>query len=174
MFRSSTADAGRAPTQRLQAAVLNSAQVDTSRWSSICAITLTLKQARQQDGYWFYADERECSRAFRNFTNRLNRKVYGASFRQGKKRLRIIAALEKGADRRFHYHIAIEPPLHLSPEDFAAYVRHCWAQVDWAYKRKSIEFGANKGWVYYMLKLRQKSGLEAWSDCLDWQNFYNG
>jgi hypothetical protein len=166
-------DASRSQIERLIQELGNSPLLDTSRWHSICAITLTLKQARQQDCCWFFADERQCSRAIRHFLNLLNRAVYGASFRKGKKRVRVIPVIEKGADRRFHYHLAIEPPLHLAPDDFAEYVRHCWGQVDWAYNRNSIEFGADEGWINYMLKLGQKSALQAWSDCLDWHNFYN-
>lgn len=174
MFRSSTALPNRVSAKRLQAALLNSSLLDISRWRSICAVTLTLKQALWSDGFRVGADEHKCSAAFRNFTKRLNRRVYGASARAGKKRLRILAALEKAADGRFHYHVAVEPPLHLAPHDFEAYVRHCWAQVDWAHDRISIEFGADEGWVNYMLKLRQKSGFESWSDCMDWHNCYNG
>jgi hypothetical protein len=147
--------------------------LDTSGWRSICAVTLTLKQALEQEGYWFRADPHQCSRAFRHFMNLLNRSVYGASFRKEKKRVRVIPILEKDGNGRFHYHAAIEPPLHIRHEDFWAYVRHCWAEVDWAYERNAIEFGADEGWINYMLKLGQKSGLEAWSDCIDWHNFHN-
>ena len=53
------------------------------------AVTLTLKQALWREGYRVLADQQQCSRAFRHFMNLLNREVYGASFRKGKKRLRV-------------------------------------------------------------------------------------
>jgi hypothetical protein len=120
MFQSSTAVGTRASAKRLQAALLKSAQLDTSGWRSVCAVTLTLKQALWSEGFRVVANEHECSKAFRNFTNRLNREVYGASFRKGRKRLRVISVLEKDADGRFHYHAAIELPAHVMPGDFEA------------------------------------------------------
>jgi hypothetical protein len=74
---------------------------------------LTLKQALWSEGFRIDANEHECSKAFRNFVNRLNREVYGASFRKGKKRLRVIPVREKDAEKRFHYHVAIELPAHV-------------------------------------------------------------
>jgi hypothetical protein len=126
------------------------------------------------NGFRVVANEHECSKAFRNFTNRLNREVYGASFRKGRKRFRVISVLEKDADGRFHYHAAIELPAHVMPGDFEALIRECWSKVHWGYDRISVAFDVDPGWIRYMLKLRQKSGLQAWPHCIDWQNFYNG
>jgi hypothetical protein len=174
MLRSSATETWKPSTKQLRAAASNSALLDTSAWDSVSALTLTLKQAFWCDGHRTFASQHQCSKAFRHFMNLLNRAVYGASFRQGKKRLRVIPVLEKDQERRFHYHAAIEPPSHLSREHFQALICHCWSQTHWAYNRNLVKFGANEGWIGYMLKRRQKSGFEAWSDCIDWHNFHNG
>jgi hypothetical protein len=60
------------------------------------------------------------------------------------------------------------------PGDFEALIRECWSKVRWGYDRVSVAFNADQGWINYLLKLRQKSGFEAWSDCIDWHNHNNG
>jgi hypothetical protein len=147
---------------------------DTRHWRSICDVTLTLKQARKSDDLvWVRIDENQCQRALRHFLNLLNRSVYGSAVRRHNKRLRVIAILEKSADGRWHFHAAIEPPLHVGTPDFLTLIRHCWQRVDWAYREVEIRSNADKGWIDYMLKPKQKSGLEVWSDCIDWTCFHN-
>jgi len=147
--------------------------LDTSSWNAACAVTLTVKQAIWSDGYRITADEHHCSRAFNHFMNRLNRAIYGKAFRRYGKRLRVIPVLEKDGDGRFHFHAAVEHPEHVTAWRFEMAVRESWCGTDWACDRISIEFRADEGWVDYMLKPRQKSGLDAWSDCIDWSCFFN-
>jgi hypothetical protein len=62
----------------------------------------------------------------------------------------------------------------MTPWQFRNEIMRCWPTKNlWAYKFNQIKFGADVGWVNYLLKLRQKSGLEAWSDSIDWYSFYN-
>jgi hypothetical protein len=154
-------------------AIKHSPVVDTSYWHSVCGLTLTLKQALWSNGCRIFADEHQCSRSFRHFMNLLNRAIYGSAFRRGKKRLRVIPVLEKDQVGRFHYHAAIELLPRIKPWQFQALVWHCWSRTDWGYDRTSVEFSADQSWVEYMLKRRQKSGFEAWSDCIDWKNLHN-
>jgi hypothetical protein len=51
--------------------------LDTSSWSSVCALTLTLKQAVWSGASRFAIDERQAKKTFGFFMNRLNRAVYG-------------------------------------------------------------------------------------------------
>jgi hypothetical protein len=147
---------------------------DTRHWRSICDVTLTLKQARQSDDLsWVRIDETECRRAFRHFTKLLDRTVYGNAVRRYGKRLRVISVLEKSADGRWHIHAAIEPPRHIKPFDFRVLIHECWRKVDWAHKEMKVGVYRDAGWIDYMLKPKQKSGLEVWSDCIDWTCFYN-
>ena len=148
----------------------NSHLFDTSKWSSIWDLTLTLKQARRTDDglRWLYADEYQCRNAFRHFMNLLNRAVYGNAFRRHGKRLRVLPILENGSffekginghrrlRRRWHFHAAIEPPKHLDMDRFKAIIEDCWTKVDWGYREIIVRSNANRGWISYMLKHRQK------------------
>ncbi len=152
---------------------------ETSHWRSICDVSLTLKQGRRTDhGHWarkpwVWIDQFQCQRAFRHFLNLLNRAVYGTAVRRYGKRVRIIPVIEKEMNGRWHFHAAIEPPRHINTKDFETLIQDCWQQVDWAYREALVRSNADKGWIDYMLKPTQKSGLEAWSDCIDWNCFHN-
>jgi hypothetical protein len=158
---------------------------DVSHWGSFCDVTLTLKQARQADnGAWFKIDEHQCKRAFQVFMNRLNRAVYGNAARRHNKRLRVLPVLEKGEVRsralrpsersdtgRWHIHCAIELPSHVDAETFERLIKECWAKVDWGYDRVQVRSEADRGWIDYMLKRRQKS--ETLLDCITLESLHN-
>jgi hypothetical protein len=153
--------------------LLRSSHFDTTHWASFCDVTLTFKQARQAgNGTWIRLDEQQCRRAFRFFLKLLNHAVFGAAARRGKK-LRVIPVIERQADGRWHYHAAIEVPPHISALRFDEIARECWSKVDWGRERVEIKDNADQGWIDYMLKPRQKSGLEDWSDCIDWVSLHN-
>lgn len=103
----------------------------------------------------------------------LNREVYKNAYARYGKRLKVIPVLEKQRDGRWHFHVAIEPPPHFSELHFKILIRDCWDKVHWAYGQDEIEINANQGWTNYMLKLRQKSELESFSDCIDWETIHN-
>jgi hypothetical protein len=138
---------------------------DTSDWSSIWDLTLTLKQAlkhpeRRETKYrpiWYPIDEYQCRSAFRHFMNLLNRAVYGNAVRRNGKQLRVLPILEKEEHGRWHFHAAIEPPPHMEPDQFKTVIRRCWSKVDWAYQMTMVRPNADRGWINYMLKNRQKS-----------------
>jgi hypothetical protein len=147
---------------------------DTRHWRSICDVTLTLKQVRQSDdGFRVWIDEIQCQNALRHLLNLLNHAAYGSAFRRHGKRLRVIPVIEKNADRRWHLHAAIEPPRHIKPFKFRELIQECWGRVDWAHKEMKVGVYRDEGWIDYILKQRQKSGLEVWSDCIDWTSFHN-
>ena len=153
---------------------------NTSGWGAFCDLTLTLKQGRHSDrGGWIKIDDYPCRRAFRHFTNLLNRAVYGAAFRRHGKGLRIIAVLEKGevrarglhssergASGRWHIHSAVELPSHLDAIALEKVIRTCWARVDWGHRRILVRDSANAGWINYMFKGGQKSEFESLLDCV--------
>jgi hypothetical protein len=67
---------------------------------------------------------------------------------------------------------AIEVPAYISVLQFDELVRECWKKVDWGRERIDV-IDADRGWINYMLKRRQKSGLENWFDCIDWEALHN-
>lgn len=154
--------------------VINLPEFDTSHWPPFCAVTLTMKQGRQSDqGIWFHADGQQAKIAFQIFLNRLNKEVFGnAALRYGKK-LGVIPVVEKEEFGRWHIHAAIELPSRFNPVAFDELIATHWSQIDWARERTHFEEGADQGWITYMLKRRQKSDLETWSDCIIWESFHN-
>jgi hypothetical protein len=74
---------------------------------------------------------------------------------------------------RWHFHVAIEPPIHIEANLFKTLIQDCWSKVDWGYREIMVRPNADRGWIDYMLKRRQKSAFDAWSDCIDWESLHN-
>ncbi len=69
---------------------------DTTDWLSTMGLTLNLKQSiRTSTGGFVTIDEFMAKKAFRQFMNLLNRRIYKSAFRHHGKRLRVIPILEK-------------------------------------------------------------------------------
>jgi hypothetical protein len=152
--------------------VINSPLFDTSRSHSVCDLTLTLKQARRSsNGSWVRIDQNKAKDAFRHFMRLVNGAVYGKANRRFNKRIMVLPVLEKDNEGRFHIHAAIELPKNCDPVWFDETIRKCWSKVHWAYDQTCLRENANRRWLNYMLKHKrgQKSGLEAWSDCIVWE-----
>ena len=101
----------------------------------------------------------------------LNRKIFKNAFDRYGKRLRVIPILENEA--RWHLHAAIEPPIHMSFEQFKAEIICCWHKTDWGYQDIVVNKDADERWMNYMLKIWQKPDFEYWSDCIDLESLYN-
>ena len=146
---------------------------DISHWGPWCDVTLTLKQALQSDtGAKIFLDEYQCKRAFRHFMTLLNRAVYGNTVKLHGKRLRVLPIVEKGGvgratGGRWHIHCAIELPQHLDAIAFEQLIQDCWEKVHWAHSRILVRDGPDKGWIDYILKLRQKADFDSFLDCID-------
>jgi hypothetical protein len=147
---------------------------DTSQWRSVVGLTLNLKQSvvTAFDGF-IRLDELAAKKTFRHFMNLLNRRIYNFAFRRYGKRLRVIPILEKSAEGRWHYHAAIEPPLFIDASSFGDIAMGVWLQTDLGYGHGEVVADVDAGWIAYMAKLRCKSGLEAYTDCIDTEAFYN-
>ena len=138
---------------------------DTQKWRSLLAVSFSVKQGVREHGYMFYGDQETYTKAFERFIRRLNRAVHGNATRRFDKRLRVLAVVEKDRDGRWHIHAAIEPPEHMSEQQFRREILRIWPRKNlWAYRENKIELDADAGWINYLLKLRQKSGLEGWSE----------
>ena len=177
--RSNCSDIGANPHRNALLREHLQANFDTKHWRGKVLITLTLKQAAEIDKTWVYLTHEICTREFQRFIKRLNRSVYGNANRRYGKRLRVLDVVEKDKHGRWHIHAAIEPPEKMTDFQFRQAIKKCWVGWDektkniWAYRETKITFGADEGAVVYLLKFRQKSGLEAWSDSIDWYSFYN-
>ena len=80
------------------------------------------------------------------------------------RQLRVLPILEKKEHGRWHFHAAIEPPRHVDPDRFQALIHQCWSKVDLGYREIMARPNADRGWINYMLKRRQKSAFDAWSE----------
>lgn len=147
---------------------------DTDHWCSIVGLTLNLKQSIVTgSGGFMRLDELTAKKAFRHYLCDLNRTIYKAAFRHHGKRLRVIPILERSADGRWHYHVAIEPPSFLDDKEFGEIAMEIWLQTDLGYGHGDVSTNVDGGWVTYMAKFRGKSGLEQYLDCIDTEAFYN-
>jgi hypothetical protein len=146
----------------------------TSHWRSIIAFTFNLKQSISTPaGGYIIVDEFTAKAAFKRYMRQLNRSVYGAAFRHYGKRLRVIPILERSANRRWHYHVAMEPPLHMNNSSLAELAMTLWHTSDFGYEHGDAALSADANWIFYMAKLRTKSGFEHYFDCIDTESFFN-
>lgn len=147
---------------------------DTSRWDSVVGLTLNLKQSMTTErGGFVRIDELSAKKAFRRYVNGLNRRVYGAAFRHHGKRLRVIPILEKSADGRWHYHVAMEPPSFMDGTSFGQVAMDLWLHTPLGYGHGDVAVNVDEGWMAYMAKRRGKSGLENYYDCIDTEALHN-
>lgn len=87
-------------------------------------------------------------------------------------RLKVIPILEKSESGRWHYHVAMEAPAFLDDDEFANMAMEAWLRTDLGYGNGEISTNVDGGWIIYMTKLRGKSGLEQFLDCIDTDAFY--
>jgi hypothetical protein len=154
--------------------VLALSEFDTRHWHSICDLTLTLRQSRRaNNGAPVFLDESQSRKAFAVFIHHLDRAVYGNAALRFEKRVKVVPVIEKENCGRWHIHAAIELPSHVDAVTFEQLVQQSWSKVDWAYDRVFLRDNADRGWLEYILKRGQKSGLETWSDCIVWESLHN-
>lgn len=130
------------------------------------AVTLTFRPSFNG----FPLTEEIAEAAIREFLKRLGRfaerKIKG-------RRLKVIA-IREGSTRsrsgmpRLHYHLKIEIPPGMDPENFASKMEQYWTKLDWASRiQNSFEAESDAGWVSYILKSRSKPD---YAYAIDWMN----
>jgi hypothetical protein len=126
-----------------------------------------------EHGGFVRLDELSAKKAFHHYMKGLNRKIYGAAFRHQRKRLRVIPILEKSADGRWHYHVAIESPSFMYATSFGQVAMDLWLHTPLGYCHGDVAVNADDGWIAYMAKRRGKSRLENYYDCIDTEALHN-
>lgn len=97
--------------------------------------------------------------ACRIFCRRLNCIAYRNRFKRGEKQLAVFAVREGGegkGDKRIHYHLRIEIPSGWNARDWIAVAEREWSKLDWAGKENEFATEYSSGWLWYMLKFRDK------------------
>jgi hypothetical protein len=150
---------------RLREAFLQTATID--HWDSPYSLTLTMKQAIRRGGRRIALDPLKASQNLKHFLNLLNAKLFSAGDARKGKRLRSIAVLEDG--ERYHYHLCLDKPAHVSAVQFVNLIHEFWLRTDFGYWMVDVQ-PCDAGWVLYMAKARSKT---AYSDAFDWANFHN-
>lgn len=150
---------------RLRAAFLEAA--DISQWACPYAVTLTMKQAIQRGSMKICADPQKASQNLHHFLKLLNAKLFTKSQRRKGCQIRCIPVLEDGG--RYHFHLCVNKPAHISVALFMNLIRELWIKTDfgcWMVDITACDFG----WIHYIAKGRSKS---VFADAIDWANFHN-
>ena len=144
-------------------------------------VTFTLKQKVQFQSrvgtHLVDLDEVYMRTNFRHFSNRLNKKVFGNSFRRYGKRLKMVVVEEGGKNGvRLHQHTVIETPSHLDQHQFKSLIGDIWTNKTlWGYEDIRFDVpnkskGNVSGWINYITKSKTK-GRDL-NSSIDWENTY--
>ena len=138
---------------------------DISAWKNPTAVTLTFRKVRVFQNTRVSANPDICSQNLRHFLNLLNKKAY----RNRARRMRIPCynALEPMQDGRYHYHLALDRPEHISEAIFELSIKRFWSKTHWGYLQVKVDHNCDEGWIDYLVKVRSKSH---YSDAFDWFN----
>ena len=87
------------------------------------------------------------------FYDRLNKKVYGRSYRAGHKQLGIVIAHEYGdLTERPHFHIVLERPTHFKQSQFHSLIESIFNKMEWAHGSIHFKPYIDSGCIRYMCK----------------------
>lgn len=144
---------------------------DIGSWEAPFAATLTLRQSvTAWDGALpirIALTEQSASQNFRHFLNKLNRSAFGKSAQRFARGVAVIPVLEGSTGKRLHYHAMIDCPRSDLIADFPIVVAQAWRSTQWGYDQVVVEPGADRGWLSYMTKLRDKPDF---ASAIDWMN----
>ena len=116
------------------------------------AVTLTFKQAiKHEYGQYEYLTYEQVQKQLNIYKVRVNRAVYGNSFKRGLKSLAWVTSIE-GHGSRFHCHLAIEFPVYENWDFYASVLRETWQCHDmrWSYHEFDCVKYRNSGWLNYI------------------------
>lgn len=137
------------------------------------AITLTLKQGQRLAGpsgdHYVAINNDLASRNLRHFLNCLNAHYLGKKAKRYGHKIPVVSVVEGTQTKRLHYHLMADWPKNEGREAIAATVQRLWTNTKWGYRRNHVELNADKGWLDYMTKLKDKTDL---SSSIDWENCF--
>ena len=80
---------------------------------------------------------------------------------------------EKDSKHRFHYHLIIEKPTHLSDMEFRKLILNCWLKTKFGYYQihlSKLPDEEEDYWLRYITKKKTKA--DPWTS-IDWENCTN-
>lgn len=140
-------------------------------WTDPFAATLTLKQVinvpngTSSNRLWL--TEPSASQNFRHFLNKLNRNIFGKASQRFDKGVRVLPVLEGGGFKRLHYHAIIDCPSDFHRDDFSLHIVDAWRSTSWGYPQCHVSPDADRGWLNYITKFRDKPDF---ASSIDWVN----
>lgn len=140
-------------------------------WEAPFAATLTLRQSVDvEDGkasHRLWLTDQQASQNFRHFLNKLNRRVFGKSAARYGRGVRVLPVLEGGDSKRLHYHAVIDCLRPSLVQEFPSTVADTWRGTMWGYAQTDIRPDADRGWLNYITKFRDKPDF---GSAIDWVN----
>lgn len=132
------------------------------------AVTLTLKEGRHVDYQWMPLTQIDAEQNLRHFLNVISKKLWKTGLPKGY-RPTCVPVLEGNDVVRRHYHLMIDKPDVVGPEEFALLISRTWRHTFWGHEHVTVRpCYDSSGWLWYMAKLRTKS---RYPDSIDWMNF---
>lgn len=127
---------------------------DIESWANPIAVTLTMKKAIRSNGVWIQATPEISSQNLRHGLNLINKKAFKSASRT--RRLKTIAICEQDESGRYHYHLAMDRPEHITEFRMRFLIPAQWSKTRWGHTHVDVQFQADNGWVGYITKLRSK------------------
>lgn len=157
---------GTIETKRLRDAFIEFCSVEGMK--SPYAVTLTLKAARHLDYQWIPLTQIDAAQNLRHFLNVISKKLRKAGLAKGY-RPRCVPVLEGNDVIRKHYHLIIDKPEVIGPEEFAFLIGRSWRNTYWGHEQVTVRpCYDGSGWLRYIAKPRTKVH---YADSIDWMNF---
>jgi hypothetical protein len=145
--------------------------VDIEAWQAPFAVTLTLRQSINVEENSairrLWLTDQQASQNFRHFMNMLNRRTFGKTAIRYGRGVSVLPVLEGGDGKRLHYHAAIDCPRSSLAQDFPSIIGSLWRSTMWGYDQIEVRPDADRGWLNYITKLRDKPDF---ASAIDWVN----
>jgi len=147
---------------------------DLNDWAAPHAVTLTLRQrltlgtAAGVSLVWLTREA--ASQNYRHFLSLLSTSVLGKAATRFGRRVRSISVIEGGSGKRLHIHAVIDCPREDLVEQFPLMIEQAWLKTQWGFGQIDVQPDADRGWIDYISKFRDKP---VYADAIDWENCHN-
>jgi hypothetical protein len=142
--------------------------IDRTTWQNPYAVTLTLKQATNDNGTYTKLDAIKASETLRHFCKRLNRSLLGRTAERNGQHITRFAVYEGTTDVRPHYHLCLDRPANIMFERFVFEIEQAWRATHFGYDQIDIKPCSDlDGWIKYMTKRPTKTD---YTTSIDWNN----
>lgn len=147
--------------------------IKPQEWERSVSLTLTTKRYITHPSECVVGTPEDYRRNLRWAFNVVNKKIFGNRTRATAKRkgarLKSFCVMEPHINGGWHYHLLIEVPITVEPEQLCELFVATWQRSHWGNKQAWWDESVDAGWLDYMLK--PCYGLSV-VDKIDWDNTY--